>query len=213
MPIQNGVVCLKSEGDVRKKRDCVELNPIRLLFVGSIEFDRKGLDVLIDAVEILAKDSVLFCLQIVGDGPDLSRLKSLISAKGLQEFVKLTGETNRPADLMRDADLLLLPSRREGLPNVMLEAMSCGLCVIASACPVGPSEVIRHGESGWLVPVGDAASLAEAVSTLAGDSVLRERLALAGYSHVATHCSEKVMTERYHSTLSSLIPSGGTSLI
>lgn len=59
-PIPNGVVCSNSEDYGRQKRDCVESNHVRLLFVGSIEFDRKGLDVLIDAVEILVKDSFVF---------------------------------------------------------------------------------------------------------------------------------------------------------
>ena len=147
-------------------------NVVRIVFVGSIELDRKGLDVLIDAVEILLKKSVpLFRLLIVGDGPDLSLLRDLVVSKGLGSTVEFFGESESPFDIMRKSDLLVLPSRREGLPNVMLEAMSCGVCVIASSCPVGPSEVIVHCENGWLVPVGDAAALAKGMRTLISDPV------------------------------------------
>ena len=85
----------------------------------------------------------------------------------------------------------------------------CGVCVIASSCPVGPSEVITHRESGWLVPVGDPVALAIAMRTLISDSVLREQLAQAGYLYVSSQCSAEVMTQRYDSVLRSLIGSAG----
>ena len=151
----------------------------------------------------------LFRLIIVGDGPDISLLRDLVVSKGLVSLVEFLGEHERPLDVIRQSDLLVLPSRREGLPNVMLEAMSCGVCVIASSCPVGPSEVITHHETGWLVPVGDPVALAIGMRTLITDSVLREQLAQAGFSYVSTQCSAEVMTQRYDSVLRSLIGSGG----
>ena len=147
---------------------------------------------------------------IVGDGPDISLLRDLVVSKGLVSRVEFLGESERPLEIIRQSDLLVLPSRREGLPNVMLEAMSCGVCVIASSCPVGPSEVITHRESGWLVPVGDSVALAKGMRTLISDTLLREKLARVGFSYVSTQCSADVMTQRYDSVLRSLIGSTGT---
>ena len=210
MPIPNGVVCSPLSNASPQEKRTIAKNYIRIVFVGSIELDRKGLDVLIDAIEILSKESApLFKLTIVGDGPDIFLLRNLVASKRLHSIVEFLGECERPLDIMRESDLLVLPSRREGLPNVMLEAMSCGVCVIASSCPVGPSEVITHRESGWLVPVGDSLALAKGMRTLISDSVLREQLAQAGFSYVSTRCSAEVMTQRYDSVLRSLIGSVG----
>ena len=208
--IPNGVVCSPLPNTCLREERTLARNHVGIIFVGSIELDRKGLDVLIDAVEILTKESVpLFRLTIVGDGPDIHLLKDLVVSKGLVPFVDFWGESERPLDLINQSDLLVLPSRREGLPNVMLEAMSCGVCVIASSCPVGPSEVITHCENGWLFPVGDSGSLAKGMRILISDSVLREQLAKAGFSYVLKQCSAEVMTQRYNSVLSSLVGSSG----
>ena len=206
MPIPNGVLCLPLSDTSFQEKSTIAQSYTRVIFVGSIELDRKGLDVLIDAVEILVKDSIpLFRLTIVGDGPDISLLRGLVVSKGLDSIVEIWGECESPLDIMRHSDLLVLPSRREGLPNVLLEAMSCGVCVIASACPVGPSEVIVHCENGWLVPVGDAVALAKGMQTLITDSGLRKQLAEAGFSYVSAQCSADVMTQRYDAALRSLI--------
>ena len=206
MPIPNGVVCSPLSNASSQEKRAIAQNYIRIVFVGSIELDRKGLDVLIDAIEILSKESVpLFKLTIVGDGPDVFLLRDLVASKRLHSIVEFLGECERPLDYMRESDLLVLPSRREGLPNVMLEAMSCGVCVIASSCPVGPSEIIVHRENGWLVPVGDAVALAKGIRALISDPILRKQLAEAGFSYVSAQCSAEVMTHRYDSVLRSLI--------
>ena len=211
MPIPNGVVCFPLLGTPLQEKSNLSHDSVRIVFVGSIELDRKGLDVLINAVEILIHESApLFRLMIVGSGPDISLLRDLVASKGLVPYVEFWGESERPLDIIRQSDLLVLPSRREGLPNVMLEAMSCRVCVIASSCPVGPSEVITHRETGWLVPVGDSVALAEGMRILITNSVLCEQLAQAGFSYVSTQCSAEVMTQRYDLVLRSLIGSAGT---
>ena len=208
MPIPNGVVCPPLPNTFRQEQSILPQNSVQIVFVGSIELDRKGLDILIDAVEILIKESApSFKLIIVGDGPDISLLRDLVVSKGLVSLVEFWGESERPLDIIKNSDLLVLPSRREGLPNVMLEAMACGVCVIASSCPVGPSEVIVHRENGWLVPVGDSLALAKGMRTLITFPVLRAQLAKAGFSYVSTKCSAEVMIQRYDSVLRSLISS------
>ena len=77
--------------------------------------------------------------------------------------------------------------------------------MIASSCPVGPSEIIVHRENGWLVPVGDAVARAKGMRTLISDPILRKQLAEAGFSYVSAQCSAEIMTHRYDSVLRSLI--------
>ena len=92
MPIQNGVVCSTSPNTSLQEKSTLAQNCVRIVFVGSIELDRKGLDVLIDAVEILInKNLSLFRLTIVGDGPDISLLRDLVVSKGLAPLVEFWG--------------------------------------------------------------------------------------------------------------------------
>ena len=92
MPILNGVVCSPLPNTSLKDKSTKARNYIRIVFVGSIELDRKGLDVLIDAVEILIKESApLFKLMIVGDGPDIS-LRDLVVSKGLVSTLSFWGK-------------------------------------------------------------------------------------------------------------------------
>lgn len=116
-------------------------------------------------------------LTIYGEGPLRPELEKLIAALGLEGRALLPGQSESiPADLF-GAKLFALTSDYEGMPNALLEAMALGLPCVATDCPCGgPASVIRDGENGLLIPVGDEGALTEKLAALLGDEELRRRL-------------------------------------
>jgi glycosyltransferase involved in cell wall biosynthesis len=90
-------------------------------------------------------------------------LDQLIAEKQLDKQVMVAGFRRNPYPWMRAAELLVLSSDREGMPNVLVEALACGTRVVSTDCPSGPREVLRGAQARWLVPCGDAPALAEAM--------------------------------------------------
>jgi glycosyltransferase involved in cell wall biosynthesis len=108
-------------------------------------------------------------LIILGEGPDRPALEALVNQLGLGADVALPGFVENPYAYMSRASVFVLCSRWEGLPTVLIEALYCGAPVIATDCPSGPREILRDGQYGRLVPVGNAEALAGAIeATLAG---------------------------------------------
>lgn len=102
-------------------------------------------------------------LVIMGEGELRSELECLIVQLSLQGSVLLPGFVDNPFAIMRQADLFVLSSAWEGLPNVLIQAMACGAPVVSTDCPSGPAEILQNGKWGRLVPVGDAELLAQAM--------------------------------------------------
>jgi glycosyltransferase involved in cell wall biosynthesis len=102
-------------------------------------------------------------LLVLGEGPERERLEALVRELGIAEDVSLHGLTTNPYAYMARACAFVLSSRWEGLPTVLIEAMSCGVPVIATDCPSGPREILADGRYGELVPVGDVERLAVAM--------------------------------------------------
>lgn len=103
-------------------------------------------------------------LMILGEGESRAELEALISSLGLDSKVSLPGFASNPFQYMRRSAVFVLSSRWEGFPNTLAEAMACGTPVISTNCPNGPSEILENGKWGKLVPVGDVAALAKAIS-------------------------------------------------
>lgn len=102
-------------------------------------------------------------LVILGEGPERVRLEALVEELELTTDVSLPGATPNPYAYMARSTAFILSSRWEGLPTVLIEAMSCGAPVIATDCPSGPREILAGGRYGTLVPVGDVPALAAAM--------------------------------------------------
>jgi glycosyltransferase involved in cell wall biosynthesis len=99
--------------------------------------------------------------------------------------VSFLGHQSDPFPFLYAASVFVLPSRFEGMPNAMLEAMGAGLAIIVSDASPGPLELIRDGETGLVFPNGDTDALADAILRLCCDPTLRERLATASASLAA----------------------------
>ena len=105
--------------------------------------DVKRLDYLIKAFLLLQKRRENACLVIVGDGPQLPVLSALVEKAGAQEDIFLMGERQNPLPLVKRSKLYVLPSRAEGFPNALIEAMACGTPVICANCKTGPNEILH----------------------------------------------------------------------
>src|SRR5690606_7569548 len=103
--------------------------------------------------------------------------------RGLSEAVLLLGQRTDIPRLLRTADLFLFPSRTEGLPNALLEAMAAGLPIVATDVP-GCRDLISHAQTGLLAPAGNAAAIASATATLLHDRAQAERLGRAALARV-----------------------------
>lgn len=137
---------------------------------------QKGLDVLIRAFASLP-ESVRngWRLTLVGDGPERQALESLATDAGLRDCVRFEGFRSDPLVFMRRASIFALPSRFEGMPNALLEAMAAGLPSVVSDASPGPLEMVCDGRQGLVVPCDDASAFAAALQRLMLDGDLRER--------------------------------------
>lgn len=158
----------------------------RILAIGRL-VEKKGFDVFIDAVAALHAARPSTRATLIGTGRCEADLRARIAALGLTGTIDMAGAQPQDAVLeaMRQHTLLAVPcvvsadGDRDGLPTVITEALASGLPVVAT--PVtGIPEIVRHGETGLLVPERNAALLADAMATLLADADLRQRLALAG---------------------------------
>jgi len=137
---------------------------------------QKGFDALVRAFARVAPDQPDWDLVIVGEGPLRAALLSLARELGIGDRLSLPGVVPDLARRMASGGLFVLSSRYEGFPNVLLEAMSCGMAVVSTDCPSGPSEIVRDGHDGVLVPVDDVSAMARVMARLMADGPERSRL-------------------------------------
>ncbi|WP_417385057.1 glycosyltransferase family 4 protein [Gimesia sp.] len=152
----------------------------------------KGFDRLLDAFASIAGDFPDWRLRILGEGPLRDSLQEQINHLGLQDQVTLPGWTSEPELQLDQGALFVLPSRYEGFPNALLQAMSRGLACISYDCESGPAEIIRPELDGLLVPADSVTELGQALKRLMGDEALRSRLA-----NEALQVTERFSVEKY----------------
>jgi glycosyltransferase involved in cell wall biosynthesis len=139
----------------------------------------KGFDILIRAAHCLLAEGHDLELLIVGEGNEKSALEALMSDLGCRDRIRLLGYRSDTRELYEAMDVFALSSLREGLPNVLLEAMAMTVPVVATRI-AGIPRLIRDGENGLLVQSGDEGALCHALSALLRDAELRTRLSREG---------------------------------
>lgn len=174
--------------------------PPVLVAVGRLNV-QKGYPHLLEAFRIVNGEAEAR-LTIVGGGKMKDDLRRMTKHLGIDDKVTMVGETE-PYSYMRHADIFVLPSLWEGLPLVLLEAISLGLPVVSTDCDFGPNEVIENGKSGLLVPVADPVKMAEAIVTLIKDEELRANLGREARKR-AQHFSSDRMVAGYEEVFTSL---------
>ena len=183
---------------------------VRLLFVGRL-VERKGVHILIRALARV-REHVDATLTVIGDGPRAASLEAEARRVGVDAFVRFAGRVDEEVlgDAYRTSDLFILPAvvdgkgDTEGLGVVLLEALEFGLPLIASDVG-GIPDIVQHGETGLLVPPGDAGALADAIVRVVEDPAgarervargtahMRERFGLPGVVDRLVHCYERAV--------------------
>ena len=167
----------------------------RLLSAGRI-VHQKGLDLAMRALgELKAFD---WEWSIAGDGPQMPVLQSRAKELGIADRVFFLGWQSRPQlmECYQQANVFLFPSRHEGMPNALLEAMASGLPVVAS-CVAGNEELVIDGETGYLVPSEDVEALQVALKRLLLDPALREQMGMASRERVEANYSWESTAQQY----------------
>jgi GalNAc-alpha-(1->4)-GalNAc-alpha-(1->3)-diNAcBac-PP-undecaprenol alpha-1,4-N-acetyl-D-galactosaminyltransferase len=160
--------------------------PPLVLTVGRLVED-KAQDILLDAFARAGEDCEDWRLAIIGEGKLADTLRAQADDLGIADRVDWHGVVADPYEFYCRAEVFALPSRIEGTPNALLEAMSCGLAVVVSDGAPGPLELVEHGVTGLVVPVDDPLELSIALRRLMADRELRNRLGRAARKRVTEY--------------------------
>lgn len=193
--IPNIVLSPGATGTVRRKE---------VLAMGRLS-PEKGFDILLEAWSLVIKRLPDWSLRIVGDGKMRDELVRQASRLGIEDHVTFAPFSDDPFSLYSECGFFVLSSRYEGLPFVLIEAMTCGTACISFDCPNGPREVIKNGVNGLLVPAEEVHALANAMVKLGENPMLRQRLGEAAQS-VSKPFSEPRVVARWQEVLYGQMP-------
>ncbi|MDA8086977.1 MAG: glycosyltransferase [Nitrospiraceae bacterium] len=185
--------------DIKKKNVAREPARVNFVAVGRLT-PEKGLDDLVRAAELLVSSGFhRFVFRLIGDGKERERLQRMVAQAGLGGYLEFAGFVQPGKDLLAaydNADAFVLPSRTEGIPKVLYEAMARGLPVVASNVG-GVPEIVDEGVNGLLVPPGDPAALARAIRILCDEKLLREGFGKKGLETAGKFAMEKQRDAMY----------------
>lgn len=167
----------------------------KAIAIGRLTY-QKGFDLLIDIWDIVHKRIPDWQLEIVGSGELHADLQKRIQEKGLQACVQISPVTQNIRDKYQQASMLLMTSRYEGLPMVLLEAQTLGLPTISFDCSCGPSDIINHEKDGFLIAEGDLEDFAAKIEVLAHDDSLRNTMGIHAVIN-SERFSEDIIMEQW----------------
>jgi N-acetyl-alpha-D-glucosaminyl L-malate synthase BshA len=151
-----------------------------------------------DVVDIfnMVNEKIPSKLLFVGEGPDLPKVQFKIKEMGLEERVHFLGKQDDIAQVISMADVLLLPSEKESFGLVALEAMACGVPTVGSQAG-GIPELVTHGETGFLAPIGDTAQMAEYTTQLLSNETLAKAMQAACIQRAKHEFSSATIMSQY----------------
>ena len=165
-----------------------------LIAVGRLTY-QKGFDRLVAACSLIKEELEGWNICIYGDGELKQKLESQIRENYLSDIIQIYPATNRIDLVYQKSKCLLFPSRLEGLPMVLIEALSYGIPSIAFSCPCGPRDVIQDNQNGLLVQDGDIVAFSEAIKKFISDKSLQEQLSQGVKERAAFFYQENVMKQ------------------
>lgn len=150
----------------------------RIVTMGRLSIEKNQI-MLIDAFSKIAKCYPEYILEIYGDGPLRSELQQQIKTLNMENKIILKGRKDNIQQYIFDAEIFVLPSNSEGMPNALLESMALGLACISTDCPIGGAAVIIENEkNGLLIPMNDVDALVQSIKILIEDSKFAHKLRL-----------------------------------
>lgn len=170
------------------------LNNKRVISVGKLDA-QKGYDLLINAWAIVAKQFPDWKLDIFGVGEWFDVLKNKIDENQLSSSIHLCGSTTNVCDEYLNSSIYVMSSRYEGLPMVLIEAMSCGLPIVSFNCEYGPSDIISDGIDGFLVKPFDINEMAKKICLLIENESLRINMGKMAHENVERFEKNRIMKE------------------
>jgi len=169
-----------------KKKSIIKINDnflndkktLNIINIGRFT-DQKDHLTLLKAINIL-KEKIKFKLLIIGRGKNKKKIINYIDENNLTKFVKIINYQKNPFPYLKKSNLFVLSSKYEGLPNVLLEALTLKKFIISSNCPTGPSEILDNGKTGLLFKVGNYKELAKKIMFFHSNKKLCHKMMLMG---------------------------------
>ena len=127
----------------------------------------------------MIKNKVNVKLLIMGYGTNKIKISNFIKKNKLQKYIRIISFKKNPFNYLRKADILVLTSRYEGLPNVLLEAQVLKKYIISTNCPTGPKEILENGKLGTLIKIGDYKTLSDVILNFKKNKVVKKKINLA----------------------------------
>jgi len=174
-----------------------ENDKINILYAGRLD-QKKGLFELVQSARDICATYENVFFKIAGSGPFLNNLLNYVHKNGLSDRVLFYGHVDRNTlrSLYQNSSIFLLPSYYEGLPNVILEAMSCGLPIVATDVG-GISEVVHQGDNGFLIQPQDHIQISNSLKTVINDKSLRMKMGNKSRSYIIKHNTWNEISNRY----------------
>ena len=169
-----------------------DLLNMKALAIGRYTY-QKGFDFLIEAWYFVHRMQPQWHLDIVGEGEWKDTLQKMINSYNLQDVVHLIPPTDCVGEMYCQASIMVMSSRYEGLPMVLLEGASFGLPLVAFACKCGPADLVVDGVNGFLIPLGNIKMLAAKIILLMENTALRMRMGKYSREKVADFTEDKIM--------------------